>query len=413
MVDIFSVSRVIPKDTMLGLISGAYTLHGGVVRDMGGRIVSHLATPGMSLGMVPGLGWVADAFQAYQLHELGLKVADVQKKLETVLSLTTATLTVSGLGLAVSLATLGIMSHKLGQVKAALDRIERSTKKTNDFLQAMNYGRLHAAFDGLSLSSAALQAQTRHDALVLARRDFAQLLHEYSYLWARVEPPEELAVLNDAYVLAMVGHSLALSELKIHDAALAEFARHRSQWRDHARGWCEGKILRDDAHRLLHHRYVSTLPIADLIRLVDFARGEAKGMALLDELRHGEADASVFRLPQRDSEAELMALARQMLAKDVLLESYEAHFAFLNDQQMSATEFNRNVVAQTPGDVPSGSVLWVTLRPSGALEQAVDTPAEIQTMAARAGAGGSAPPSPGILKRMVLALGLGGRPATK
>jgi hypothetical protein len=400
---------------MLGLISGAYSLHGGVVRDMGGRIVAHLATPAMGLGMAPGLGWVADAFQTYQLHELGLQVADVQKKLETVLSLTMATLTVSGLGLAVSLATLGIMSHKLGQVKAALDRIERSAKKTNNFLQAMSYGQLHAAFDGLALSSTAPQAQTRHDALVLARRDFGQLVHQYDHLWPRVETPEELAVLNDAYVLAMVGHSLALSELKSHDAALVEFARHRAQWRGHARDWCDSKVLKDDPHRLLHHRYLSTLPLAELIRLVDFARGEAKGVVRLDELRKGEADASVFRLPQRDEEAELMALARQMLAKDELLESYEAHFAFLNTQQMSASEFNRSVVEQAPAGTPPGSMLWVNLRPPEERSRpSAIAPLEVLTPIASTADDGSTPHPPlGLMKRIALALGLGERAATK
>jgi hypothetical protein len=76
MVDIFSVSRVIPKDTMLGLITGAYSLHGGVVRDLGGRIVAHLATPATGLNLVPGLNWVADAFLSSTLKCNTAKTAD-------------------------------------------------------------------------------------------------------------------------------------------------------------------------------------------------------------------------------------------------------------------------------------------------------------------------------------------------
>lgn len=408
MVDIFSVSRVIPKDTMLGLITGAYSLHGGVVRDLGGRIVAHLATPATGLNLVPGLNWVADAFQTYQLHELGLQVADVQKKLETVLSLTTATLTVSGLGLAVSLATLGVITHKLGQIKASLDRIEKSTKKTNDFLQAMAYGQLHAAYDGLSLSATAQQAQTRHDALVLARRDLGMLLHQYGFLWPKVEVAEELGVLTDAYILAMVGHSLALSELKSHDVALAEFARHRAHWLELARGWCETKVLREDPYRLLHPRYVSTLPMPELVRLMDFARGDAKGLARLDELRQDEAKASMFRMPQRDSEAELMSVARQILAKAELLESYEAHFAFLNTQQMSAREFSSKVIEQAPADVSSGGLLWVTRRPPEELVRPDSAAARVEVLVPVATADTAVPaPPPGFMKRIGLVLGLG------
>ena len=63
--DGLSVARAIPKEALLGLISGSYSLHGGVVRDVGGRIVAHLAMPSTMVSAIPGMGWVADAFQSY------------------------------------------------------------------------------------------------------------------------------------------------------------------------------------------------------------------------------------------------------------------------------------------------------------------------------------------------------------
>lgn len=43
--DALTVSRMIPKETVLGRVSGACTLHGSVVQGAGGQIVAHLAMP--------------------------------------------------------------------------------------------------------------------------------------------------------------------------------------------------------------------------------------------------------------------------------------------------------------------------------------------------------------------------------
>jgi hypothetical protein len=40
-----TVSRMVPEHLVPGFLSGAYSLHGGVVRHPGGQIVSNLAMP--------------------------------------------------------------------------------------------------------------------------------------------------------------------------------------------------------------------------------------------------------------------------------------------------------------------------------------------------------------------------------
>ena len=46
-----TVARAIPYEHLAGLLSGSLTVHGGVIRDAGGRIVSHLVLPGASAGV--------------------------------------------------------------------------------------------------------------------------------------------------------------------------------------------------------------------------------------------------------------------------------------------------------------------------------------------------------------------------
>ena len=56
-----TVARQIPLDMIGGLLSGAYSLHGGVIRNGAGQIVAHLASASGSslIGLVPGLNVIS------------------------------------------------------------------------------------------------------------------------------------------------------------------------------------------------------------------------------------------------------------------------------------------------------------------------------------------------------------------
>ena len=62
-----SVARSIPVRQVIGLATGSLSLHGGVIRDAAGRIVSHLmpASAGL-LSAVPGLGAIGSVVTGTQ-----------------------------------------------------------------------------------------------------------------------------------------------------------------------------------------------------------------------------------------------------------------------------------------------------------------------------------------------------------
>ncbi len=69
--DILTVERALPEGVLTGLLSGQYSLHGGVIRSAGGQIVRHLipaSTPALDpfglMSAIPSL------FNTYQLHNL-------------------------------------------------------------------------------------------------------------------------------------------------------------------------------------------------------------------------------------------------------------------------------------------------------------------------------------------------------
>ena len=48
----FTVSRTIPDKCLIGIMTGAYKLCGGVVRDNSGQIVAHLVSPSNPLNFI-------------------------------------------------------------------------------------------------------------------------------------------------------------------------------------------------------------------------------------------------------------------------------------------------------------------------------------------------------------------------
>lgn len=359
-IDGITLSRVIPKDTLLGLLSGAYSLHGGVVRDMSGQIVSHLAVPSGALSLMPGLGWIADAFQSYQLHTLGLTLNRVESKLGQVMQASMAATAFSGLGLVVSITGFVYLSRKLAAISETLGRIERNTNKTNHLLTAVQYGKLQSAMDNLRHAQSSTDPNTRHSLLMHSKQDFGSLLHEYQHLWSRLEDLEDLDVLESSWTLAMVGHGLATNELDMGSVSVQDFKTHRLEWQQMAREFCRNKVLKDNPQRLLLPRYVEDMPTAELIALLDFSHGTDKGVGWIDELRLRQGGESIFKWPSFGAESASLKLGRQLAAKDKVLDSIGAHFEFLHDQGLRSGAFLSTIQTLADGS-PTDSAVWVTV----------------------------------------------------
>ena len=358
--DALNVARLIPKETLLGLLSGANTLHGGVVRDMGGRIVAHLAMPATATSLVPGLGWVADAFQTYQLAAIGLNLKRVESQVSSVLQLTTATTALAGLNLAVAVVGFAYLAKKLGEMNARLERVEKTTVKIKTILEAVQHSHLQTAIDSLRDASKASDAQTRHGLLLQSKQAFNQLVHQYQQLWKQEDSIEALEALDDCHTIAMVGVALSLNELGMGEQAHEEFARHRQTWQNLARGYCKDKVLRTDPQRLLHHRHLKSIPGDGLIALLDFANQSERGVGWLDELRRMDAKASILSVPSFGTEEATLQFARKLVAKDEVLDGYEAHFAFLGQHKIVAHEFDKRI-EQATKQAQNDGPLWITL----------------------------------------------------
>lgn len=354
-----TVTRQIPLETLIGLVSGSYSLHGGVIRDAAGRIVSHLVTSG-ALGaassLVPGLGVLGQVLQGAQLWKIGNDVAVVQKTVDTVLSVSMAGTVLSGLGLVTSMAGFGYLSLRLNQVDRKLADMAETVKDIKLSQDGLHKSELQTAVDNAHHAEKATDEAVRRALLIDSKREFNKLTHHYKQHWARCRTVPDIQAINELYTLAILGYSMVCSDLGLRDSAALELRKSSEEWTALARGHANAMLLGARPERLLSGDYVEQLPTKTLIELLDFSSDEQRGIEWIDVLRSESlkqssvleklASSAPEPLRKRFSAGEpqgAIALAKSLRARAQVLDANVAHYEFLRDKEISAGAFQRQL----------------------------------------------------------------------
>jgi len=338
-----TVARAIPYEHLAGLLGGSLTVHGGVIRDAGGRIVSHLVLPGASaaLNAIPGAGLLGSLVNGIQLRALSTDVAAVKAATEQVLNYSMATAALSGLGLATSLTGFVYMATRLKRIDQKLGAVEKQTKAIRKFLDSAQHAQLSNAVDSLKLAQGASDPETRRHLLVQCKQSFGTLAHQYRSLLEDPEEVAELSATEDCYVLAAIGSVTTTSDLGMFDDARDEMKRYQAEWQSIARRHCGKLVLKDEPARLLDPRYLKAVPTHQLIRLLDFTNNTNKGVGWMDDLRETLGTTTFVRSALSSTDPAHIAYASKLLAKDETLDGFVAHMAFLAEQKVSLSHFAR------------------------------------------------------------------------
>lgn len=338
-----TVARQIPVEMIGGLLSGGYSLHGGVIRNGAGQIVSHLATVGGSglTSLVPGLDILRSAVANGQLLMLARDVEALQSSVSTVLNVATTGAALSGMGLVVSIAGFAYLSKRFAQVEKLLVDVKEliETRNLADLKAAMGYMKNAEEIDGIGQDN-------RRSLLLEAHKNFATLAHLYGDLWEKVEEPKKIRALEGFYTLAFTGASIANSELGMHDVAVRQFGEHLEQWKQTARTQIKKLLLGKDPAPL---QSLSTdlMTTAEFINLLDFANDTTRGIDWLDEFRPKRSSSwmpHVPRIPvpwEEKPDQQMIATAKLWERRNGVLEAHGAHLAFLAEKKKSVGEFSR------------------------------------------------------------------------
>lgn len=324
----FTVLRQIPLEYVTGIAKGIYSAHGGVIRDHAGRIVAHLALPvaSSSIGTIPGVGTVGQVMQTYQLHALSESV-------QQVLAVSLANTALSGLGLVTTLAGVVYLSQKLSRIEAQIAEIKGWLQSTSD-------GQLRAAIADLKHAARTTDPDTRRQLLGASKSSFTSLAHHYRTQAASAKSPKVAGVYEEFSVTAALGAVMATSELiGLEDAAGEDFLSFRNEWASMARGQVRNLLELENSARLLDGRYAEKLPAAELVRLLDFANEEERGISWLDGLRRGYGTATALTSSWRPISDEGIEFSRRLRARHDVLSSFDEHFRFLRARRLSVATF--------------------------------------------------------------------------
>ena len=355
------VARVLPRETIAGLVSGAYSLHGGVVRDASGRIVSHLvtasATQGLA-GLIPGANLLGTIFEQGQLWKIGKDIAQVQSALATVLSVSMAGAALSGLGLITSIASVAYLSRRFDQTDAKLAALEKEIKSIRDWLGTLQKSKLQFAVDNLRHAETARDQVLRRDMLLQSKREFSTLAHFYKAEWSRCRTVQAIGAVDELYVLSILGSATVCSNLGMHEEAAIDLRSNVADWSTQARLHARSLLFNDRPDRFLAAEFIDQLPARALVALLDYAHDSERGIDWIDELRAGHAKHATLlesltpftpaglQRPRNQSDvAAAVMLARTLRTRTALLDTNAAHYNFLNEKGISATAFQRSLEA--------------------------------------------------------------------
>lgn len=333
-----AVVREIPSQTLAGLLTGAYSLHGGVVRDAGGRIVAHLLSSGpgdLIKATIPGLNVLSSLVGSGQIYSLSRDVAELRVLVESVMTVATAGAALSGIGLIANVAGTAFLSRKLDAVQSQLANIER-------LLKEQHLSVLKGAVDNLRHAEHAADRETRKAMLVSAKTDFSKSAHFYGGQLADSRTVPELLALEDSFSLAAIGSALCLSELGVHGAAAADFEGHYERWRPLAQKHVQQHLLGDAPQRLLGEALVDDVPAAELVQALDFAHSTSKSWGWIDELRREKASSRGISIPNWSKDKsirEAAAMSTKLRIKDGSLAAFGEHLRLLDRKRISASAF--------------------------------------------------------------------------
>ena len=343
-----SVTRTIPLEMLPGLVSGAYSLHGGVIRNGTGQIVAHLTAGSVSslASLVPGVNVLSSAISSAQLYTLSKDVQALQAAVSSVLNVASAGAVLSGVGLVVSISGFAYLRNRIEQVEKLIFEIKDliEIRYLADLKSALSY--LKGAEEG------GASLENRRSLLLEAQKNFSTLSHLYGDLLPKATEPKQIRAIEGFYSLACTGASIVNSELGMGGIAVQQFREHQNHWESTVRQHIKQKLIGDHPECLQAVRS-DVLTTAEMVNILDFSSNTSRGYQWLDDFRKPQGKSLLdrtkalsFNLQSQLSRGfskengEMLELAKVWTRKSSVLDSHSAHLEFLKNKDLSVGKFS-------------------------------------------------------------------------
>jgi hypothetical protein len=309
----WTVVRAIPSEVIMGLITGKYKDYGGVIRwaagtEDAGQIVRHLVPSSFNplSSAVPGLNLISGIFanvqleqvkaatrqiqeiaqfNTYQLFQLSGQVNSLSQMTQQLLQMATGTAILSGFNLAVSCVGFAVIYNRLNAIDNRLQEIQKDVKEIKSFLETSERAELFSAIKQLLKASDNIPVEHRNAILHDSRKTLAKINMRYQELLSHSNTVE-IAMANEEYFsLTALAYARCMAELGLLDLAYEEILEMNIFWQAQARRIAKEVLIGKYPERFLASDFVDDVPTKELIKWLDFASEEEKGLIWIDDLR--------------------------------------------------------------------------------------------------------------------------------
>lgn len=346
--NILTVERTLPDGVLSGLLTGQYSLHGGVIRNATGQIIRHLIpNPSMALDPFGFVSSIPDLFNTYQLYNLSNQVHNLTKLTEQVLAISSATMALSGLGLAVGVLNFATMNTGLKRVEKILRDIDKKLDWIIDFLDSQRKSRFLFAMQELSNLP---DAGSRREYILQASREkLGETALHYLDQWNVSNDLMASMSHQHYFCISMLALAKCSAELDMHENAIKEFQNGLGSWQHKARILIKKKILNNDRSRFLSSRYLPFAPAAKIVSWLDFAYQEQRGYGWIDELRRGlKNDSSIFTFEPSwkvtsgiEEKRVEVSILDNLTQRNFVLQGYADQFKYLAEHKLRPSAFDK------------------------------------------------------------------------
>ena len=345
---LFSLERSIPESVAMGVLSGKYGVHGGVIRDGAGRIVRHLV-PAASKAFDP-FGLVSLPFgiaNTLQLRSLTKLTQEIQQ-------LSQATMALSGLNLAVSAVGFGVMYASLKGVEQRVAELDRKVSWIKAFLDSGRRATILNASNELS----SLPADPNHRSHILhqARESLGHVTMHYLAHWDEAADLLEAMAYQHYFCMAALMRARCSAELGMLDKSVIEIEQSKEEWVSRSRKIAKTFILKDNPERLLRPEFAVHAPAAKLAHWMDFSEDSNKGYDWIDALRERPNPFTLPSMWSKDvSKDEIQGLSHleNLTHRHQVLDGYVSQYKYLCEQGINPSDFDAQVKGLTTDSLES------------------------------------------------------------
>lgn len=377
----WEVTRMIPSDVIMGLITGQYKAYGGVIRwaagtGHGGQIVRHiLPASSQVLNLIPGLNFIPGIVNSMQmsdlkdtvqqntvlLTQLSSQVGSLSQTTQQVLQIATGTAVLSGLGLVVSSVGFIAINNKLSKIDDRLKSIQKDIQDIQHFLASNERAKLFASLDALTKLDKT-PIDHRYTILHDSRRTLSEINMRYRELLLSATTIETAMAYEEYFTLTALAQARCSAELGMLDVAQHEIQETNQIWQTQGRRIAKEILVGEYPERFLASDFVDAVSVAELVEWLDFANEETKRYSWIDDLRrkvdetwystgwipvlHGGSGLNKnIGIGLEKERTMIIPSLRKLAARSNVLEGYVAQYDLLVSHDLTPTEFEHKVAA--------------------------------------------------------------------